>query len=80
MKLFNLISAHRKAVFFLVAVLSIGGIVSLFRMPIALFPNIDFPRIVMIADNGEEPADRMMIEVTRPLEEAARSIPGSGAG
>lgn len=76
MKLFELISSHRKAVFFLVAVLSIGGIVSLFQMPISLFPNIDFPRIVMIADNGEEPADRMMIEVTRPLEEAARAVPG----
>ncbi len=76
MKLFEIISAHRKAVFFLAAVLSIGGIVALFQMPIALFPNIDFPRIVMIADNGEEPADRMMIEVTRPLEEAARAIPG----
>jgi CzcA family heavy metal efflux pump len=76
MKFFELISAHRKAVFFLVAVLSTGGIVALFQMPIALFPNIDFPRIVMIADNGEEPADRMMIEVTRPLEEAARAIPG----
>ena len=76
MKLFEIISSHRKAVFFLVAVLSIGGIVALFQMPISLFPNIDFPRIVMIADNGEEPADRMMIEVTRPLEEAARAIPG----
>jgi CzcA family heavy metal efflux pump len=76
MKLFEIISSHRKGVFFLVAVLSIGGIVALFQMPISLFPNIDFPRIVMIADNGEEPADRMMIEVTRPLEEAARAIPG----
>ena len=76
MKLYEFISSHRKAVFFLVAVFSVGGIVSLFHMPIALFPNIDFPRIVMIADNGEEPADRMMIDVTRPLEEAARAVPG----
>lgn len=76
MNLYQFISSHRKAVFFLVATFSIGGIVSLFEMPIALFPNIDFPRIVMIADNGEEPAERMMIEVTRPLEEAARAIPG----
>ena len=76
MKFFEILSSHRKAVFFLVAVLSIGGIVSLFQMPISLFPNIDFPRIVILADNGEEPADRMMIEVTRPLEEAARAVPG----
>ncbi len=76
MKFFEILTRHRKAVFFLVAVLSIGGVASLFRMPIALFPNIDFPRIVMLADNGEEPADRMMVEVTRPLEEAARAVPG----
>ena len=76
MKFFEAISRHKKAVFFLVAVLSIGGIAALFRMPVSLFPNIDFPRIVILADNGEEPADRMMIEVTRPLEEAARSVPG----
>lgn len=48
----------------------------MFDMPISLFPNVDFPRIVILADNGEEPAERMMIEVTRPLEEAARAIPG----
>jgi CzcA family heavy metal efflux pump len=76
MQFFEILSSHKKAVFFLVAILSVGGIVSLFQMPISLFPNIDFPRIVMLADNGEEPADRMMIEVTRPLEEAARAIPG----
>lgn len=76
MNLYKIISSHRKAVFFLAAIFSIGGIVSLFQMPISLFPDIDFPRIVMIADNGEEPADRMMIEVTRPLEEAARAVPG----
>jgi len=75
MKFFEFFSGHRKAIFFLVASLSLGGIVSLFQMPVSLFPDIDFPRIVMIADNGEEPAERMMIEVTRPLEEAARSIP-----
>jgi CzcA family heavy metal efflux pump len=75
-KFYQFISRHRKAIFFLTAIFSIGGVVSLFEMPIALFPNINFPRIVMIADNGEEPADRMMVEVTRPLEEAARAIPG----
>jgi CzcA family heavy metal efflux pump len=57
-------------------ILSLGGIFAIFQLPISLYPNIDFPRIVMLADNGEEPADRMMIEVTRPLEEAARAIPG----
>jgi len=76
MKFYDFVSSHRKGIFFLVAILSLGGIVALFRMPISLFPNIDFPRIVILADNGEEPASRMMIDVTRPLEEAARAVPG----
>lgn len=76
MKFYEFVSSHKRGVYFIVTILSIGGIVSLFKMPISLFPNIDFPRIVVLADNGEEPADRMMIDVTRPLEEAARSIPG----
>ncbi len=76
MKFYEFISAHKKGIIFIVSILSVGGLVSLFSMPISLFPNIDFPRIVMLADNGEEPANRMMIDVTRPLEEAARSVPG----
>ncbi len=76
MKLFEFITSHRKGVIFLVSILSLGGIVAVLKMPISLFPNIDFPRIVILADNGEEPANRMMIDVTRPLEEAARAVPG----
>ncbi len=76
MRFFEFITSHRKGIIFLVTILSLGGIVSLFRMPISLFPNIDFPRLVILADNGEEPANRMMIDVTLPLEEAARAVPG----
>jgi CzcA family heavy metal efflux pump len=45
-------------------------------MPVSLFPDVTFPRIVILADNGEQPVERMMIEVTKPLEEVASSIPG----
>jgi CzcA family heavy metal efflux pump len=47
-------------------------------MPVSLFPDITFPRIVILADVGETPANRMMIEVTKPLEEVASSLPGVG--
>ena len=76
MNFYNFVSSHKRAVLFTAIILSLGGIFAIFQLPISLYPNIDFPRIVMLADNGEEPADRMMIEVTRPLEEAARAIPG----
>lgn len=49
-----------------------GGIYSYRGMKTSLFPNVTFPKIKIIADNGEQPVDKMMIEVTRPLEEAIK--------
>ncbi|NIA30688.1 MAG: hypothetical protein GWP06_12350 [Actinobacteria bacterium] len=65
---------HTKSIIFLVAILSIAGLFSAFKLPVALFPNVAFPRIVVSADAGDMPADRMMITVTRKLEEAVNSI------
>ena len=41
----------------------------------ALLPNVNFPQVRIVADNGEQPVDRMMITVTRPLEEAIKQVP-----
>ena len=49
-----------------------GGVFSYKNMKTSLFPNVTFPKIKIIADNGEQPVDKMMIEVTRPLEEAIK--------
>jgi CzcA family heavy metal efflux pump len=76
MKYFTVIKHQSSAMFFIVALLVIGGAALMLTMPVSLFPDITFPRLVVLADNGEEPAERMMIEVTQPLEEAASSIPG----
>ena len=45
------------------------------RFKVSLFPEITFPKIKVIADNGEQPVDKMMISVTRPLEDAIKQIP-----
>ncbi len=67
---------HRRAIIFTISVLALAGIYAAVNLPIALFPQITFPRIVILADNGEQPIERMMIEVTKPLEEASRGVPG----
>jgi CzcA family heavy metal efflux pump len=64
-----------KSILFVVAALSLAGLFNALRLPVALFPDVAFPRIVVSADAGDMPADRMMITVTRPLEEAVHSIP-----
>ena len=76
MKFFDLVRRQSRALLFTVAVLTVSGIALMLHLPVSLFPDITFPRIVILADNGEEPPERMMVEVTRPLEEVASSVPG----
>jgi len=67
---------HRRSLLFLALMLAIGGIASAFLMPVALFPNVAFPRVQVTLDAGDRPADQMAIEVTTPVEEAVRRVRG----
>jgi CzcA family heavy metal efflux pump len=70
------VDRYRKAVFLLAVMVIVFGAAIATRMPVSLFPDITYPRIVLLVDNGDQPADRMMVEVTRPLEEAVNAVPG----
>ncbi len=76
MDLNKLTQHHTRSILFVVFILVVAGIFSSLRLPVSLFPNIAFPRIVVSADAGDMPADQMMITVTRKLEEAVNSIMG----
>jgi CzcA family heavy metal efflux pump len=67
---------HNKAIFFLCAALCLAGIYAALGMPSAIFPHTDFPRVVILVDNGVMPANDMMATITRPVEEAVKDIPG----
>src|SRR5712664_1573296 len=67
---------HRRSILFLLAVAAIGGAISAFNLPVALFPEVSFPRIQIVIDAGDQPAAQMVIEVTRPVEQAVKSVPG----
>jgi len=68
---------HRKAILFLVLALCLAGAYSAYIMPASVFPQTDFPRVVILIDNGVMPADEMMATITRPVEEAMNNIPGT---
>src|SRR5436190_1990021 len=68
---------HAKAISFVVIALCLGGVVAALDMPSSVFPRTDFPRVVILVDNGVMPADEMMARVTRPIEEAMKDVPGS---
>jgi CzcA family heavy metal efflux pump len=67
---------HRRSLLFLVLMLAVGGIASAVLMPVALFPNVAFPRVQLALDAGDRPADQMAIEVTTPIEDGLRRVPG----
>ena len=52
----------------------IGGALSYNNMKTSLFPNVTFPKIKIIASNGEQPVDKMMVYVTKPLENAIKQV------
>lgn len=67
---------HRKGILFVYLILCLAGIYAAYRMPSSVFPQTDFPRVVILIDNGVMPADQMMATITRPVEEAMKDIPG----
>ena len=65
-----------RPVLFLTVMLALVGAYLAFRIPIAVFPSTNFPRVVIGVDNGVMPIDQMLVTVTRPIEEAVNSVPG----
>ena len=66
---------HAKALCFIVLAVSLGGVYCALGMPSSVFPQTDFPRVVVLVDNGVMPADEMMARITRPIEEAMKNVP-----
>src|SRR6201993_847360 len=61
--------------FLIISLALVGGYLA-FSIPVSVFPNADFPRIVIGVDNGVMPIDQMLVTITRPIEEAVNSVPG----
>ncbi len=76
MNLARLVSNQSRAILVLIALLCAAGLYAAWQLPSALFPQTDFPRIVIIVDNGVVAAPQMLVAVTRPIEEAMNGIPG----
>ena len=76
MNIIGWIQFHRRSILFLLAMLAAGGILAAFSLPVSLFPTTDFPRVVVTLDAGDRPAEMMALQVTIPVEEAIRRVPG----
>ena len=72
----NIFHLYKNPISLVLAIIVISGVFFYGHMQVSLFPEITFPKIKIIADNGEQPVDKMMISVTRPLENAIKQVPG----
>src|SRR4051794_35081275 len=70
------VGAHSRALVLVILSFAAAGLILIFQIPVAILPQTDFPRIIILADNGVQPVDVQMLTVTRPLEEAIRLVPG----
>ena len=68
--------ATRQSIIFLICMLAIVGVYEALTLPVAVFPTTNFPRIIIGVDNGVMPIEQMEVTITRPLEEAIRTVPG----
>jgi CzcA family heavy metal efflux pump len=67
---------HAKPIVFVIITLVAVGIYLAFTIPVSVFPETNFPRIVIGVDNGVMPIDQMFVTVTKPIEEAVNSVQG----
>src|SRR5450755_4055902 len=67
---------HGKPIIFVILTLVAVGVYLATTIPVAVFPEVDFPRVVVAVDNGVAPIDQMQVTVTRKIEEAVNSVQG----
>lgn len=71
----NFFVSYKNPVSALLVIIILGGLFFYGKLKTALFPEITFPKIKIIADAGLQPVDKMMVTVTKPLENAVKQVP-----
>ncbi|MFI5136575.1 MAG: efflux RND transporter permease subunit [Sphingobacteriales bacterium] len=67
---------HKKPISLVLAIIIMGGLFAYSKLQTSLFPEITFPKIKVIAEEGLQPVNKMMVTVTKPLENAIKQVPG----
>ena len=74
--LFGLLAEQRRFVYLAVALLSAAGIWAALHLPSAIYPELTFSRITIVAQGTALGARQVLFGVTRPIEEAVSIVPG----
>jgi CzcA family heavy metal efflux pump len=66
-----------KAIVLGIVIITAAGLYEMGNLPSNIYPEVEFPRIVIVAHSGDLAPRLMVLAVTRPLEEAARGVLGA---
>ena len=69
---------HRYASFVWLAALALAalGALSIFQLPSGIYPEMTFPRVIVVAKAGQLSPELVEAQMTRPLEQALAVVPG----
>jgi multidrug efflux pump subunit AcrB len=67
---------HHKATYLIVALLCVAGLYSALQLPSAIYPEVEFPRIIVVAEGLQLEPRNMVTAVARPLEDAVSALQG----
>src|SRR5579862_3948402 len=76
MRYLTWLTEHVRGLMLLVGGLCVLGGLLAFRLPVAIFPTLAIPRIIVAAEGSDAPSQNVLVGVTRPLEEAFSGVPG----
>ncbi len=76
MRLSRFVWQHKKAALLVVVILCVAGFYFSQNLPVAIFPDLTAPRIIVTADAGDTPIPVVLAQITRPLENAVSGVPG----
>jgi multidrug efflux pump subunit AcrB len=74
MNVARFVDRHHKATYLVVALLCVAGLYSAFQLPSAIYPEVEFPRIIVVAEGVQLEPRNMVTAVARPLEDAISAL------
>jgi len=74
MNVARFVDRNHKATYLVVALLCVAGLYSAFQLPSAIYPEVEFPRIIVVAEGVQLEPRNMVTAVARPLEDAFSAL------
>ncbi|HET7187275.1 MAG TPA: efflux RND transporter permease subunit [Gemmatimonadaceae bacterium] len=70
------VASQRRFVYLVVALLCAAGIWAGLHLPSAIYPELQFPRVMIVAEGSALGARQVVFAITQPIEEAVSVVPG----